>query len=313
MTTELLYEFLILSKTLNYSAAAKNLFISQSVLSKHIKSLENELHTTLLLRDTHNVTLTASGHLLATEAEDILSQCNHAVNLVKLQEIPTTGDIKIACALELSYAAHIQVFTRNFMGKYPEINIAIEVHSNGTPEEMLNYADFVFTPCEYQNLPPHIYTHLLQVHGTYVALYPNHPLLSKPLLQIRELEGETIIVPFMNELFGPYAKNWQVLKHYNHEKINCIPAPNLSSALFLVSIGKGIAVIPRYAKNLLPNNLFTIGLSSPNCQFNEYLYYRSSEDNNAATLFYKEFLQTYIQNGALPDVSYPINRKINSV
>ena len=45
MKTETLYEFLVLSKTLNYSKAAENLYISQSVLSKHIQEMEKELGT----------------------------------------------------------------------------------------------------------------------------------------------------------------------------------------------------------------------------------------------------------------------------
>ena len=40
-------EFIALTKTENYLEAAENLFTSQSSLSKHIKSLEAELGTTL--------------------------------------------------------------------------------------------------------------------------------------------------------------------------------------------------------------------------------------------------------------------------
>ena len=48
MKTEQLYEFLVLSRTLNYSRAADALYISQSVLSKHILEMEQELNTSLL-------------------------------------------------------------------------------------------------------------------------------------------------------------------------------------------------------------------------------------------------------------------------
>ena len=40
-------EFIALTKAENYLEAAENLFISQSSLSKHIKSFEVELGTTL--------------------------------------------------------------------------------------------------------------------------------------------------------------------------------------------------------------------------------------------------------------------------
>ena len=69
MKTEQLYEFLVLSRTLNYSRAADALYISQSVLSRHILEMEQELNTSLFFRTTHNVSLTPAGHLLARKAE----------------------------------------------------------------------------------------------------------------------------------------------------------------------------------------------------------------------------------------------------
>ena len=64
MNTDRLYEFLTLAQTLNYSKAVETLFISQSVLSKHIKDLEKELDVELFIRNTHSVTLTNAGQIL---------------------------------------------------------------------------------------------------------------------------------------------------------------------------------------------------------------------------------------------------------
>ena len=48
MNTERLYEFLVLSRVLNYSRAAKALYISQPILTRHIQALEAELGVPLL-------------------------------------------------------------------------------------------------------------------------------------------------------------------------------------------------------------------------------------------------------------------------
>lgn len=296
MTTERLYEFLILSKTLNYSTAAQNLYISQSVLSKHIKSMEEELHVPLFERTTHGVSLTAAGLLLAQKSGGLLEQCEQALNILHLQNTPLQGTIRIACSVELAHASHIQIFLSRFMERYPDIQVSLFISADGTPEAYLEQYDFVFTPCEYQNTAPYIQSKLLHIHGTYVLLPPGHPLLSKPSLLLRELEGETLIVPFMEELFGPYAKNWQLAKRYTHTQIHCISAPNLPTALFLVSIGKGIIIVPRYARNMIAGNTIMVGLSNPECQFREYLYYCSQHKNSAAQLFYQEFCSTYCLN-----------------
>nr|WP_296831006.1 LysR family transcriptional regulator [uncultured Marvinbryantia sp.] len=295
LSTEKLYEFLVLSKALNYSRAAANLYISQSVLSKHIQDMEQELGVKLFFRTTHGVSLTNSGKLLAQRTESLIDQCNRAVSLLQISNLPIQGNIRIACALELAQSAHMQIFVKRFLERYPDIFIDFDVKSGGMPERLLQTQvyDFVFSPCEYQNIPPDIQAHLVASHGTYAALYPGHPLISKSLIQLRELEGENIIVPFSHEYFGPYAKNWLLAKKYTHDRVTCIPAPNLSSALFQVAIGRGIAIIPRYAKKFASDNIFTIGIANAACRFNEYLYYNESIKNGAAKLFFAEFCSTY--------------------
>ena len=58
MNTTSLREFLTLAKTLSFSHAAKELFISQSVLTRHIRELEKEFGagkcTELKLGDRHD-------------------------------------------------------------------------------------------------------------------------------------------------------------------------------------------------------------------------------------------------------------------
>ncbi len=61
MRISYLKEFIILSKCLNYSLAAKHLNITQPGLSRHIAALEDEIGVKLFSRDTHKVTLTRSG------------------------------------------------------------------------------------------------------------------------------------------------------------------------------------------------------------------------------------------------------------
>lgn len=298
MNTQKLYEFLVLSKALSYSKAASVLYISQSALSKHIREMEKELGTELFRRTTHGVSLTNAGTLLSQKAASLIDRCNEASRRIHLADVPLTGRIHIACVLELSYAAHIRVFISRFTEKYPDIDIDVTVLSEGTSEDMLNNMeyDFLFTPCEFINPPQGIQVHLIQSHGVFAALYPGHPLLSKSSIQLRELEGETIIVPFSHQLFGPYAKNWILVQKYTHNQATCRRAPNLPSALYEVQLGRGIALVPRYIKNLVSNTVFFTGISTDTCRFNEYLYYRESSENKAVQLFFEEFQKAFFHS-----------------
>ena len=61
--------FLKLAETLNFSSAAKELFITQSTLSQQILNLEREFDQPLFVRNSHEVQLTEAGRLLMPHAQ----------------------------------------------------------------------------------------------------------------------------------------------------------------------------------------------------------------------------------------------------
>lgn len=105
MNTERLYEFLVSSRVLNYSRAAKALYISQPILTRHIQALEAELGVPLLKRTTHGVALTEAGRLLSNQTEGLLEKCDRALGLTRVRNMPVKGRVRIACELEISYAS----------------------------------------------------------------------------------------------------------------------------------------------------------------------------------------------------------------
>lgn len=64
-------EFVILAETRNYWAASERLFIGQSSLSKHIKTLENYLGAPLFHRTSRKVGLTEFGQLMLPYAQSV--------------------------------------------------------------------------------------------------------------------------------------------------------------------------------------------------------------------------------------------------
>ena len=71
MDLNLLKEFTLLARYLNYSRAARELNLNQPTLSRHIVQLEEELGVQLFLRDRQSVALTEAGRLFLPEAEAV--------------------------------------------------------------------------------------------------------------------------------------------------------------------------------------------------------------------------------------------------
>ena len=123
MNTGKLYEFLVLSRLLSYSKAADALYISQSVLTKHIQELEKELECQLLTRTTHGVALTEAGRVLAKEAPDLINKCDSTLRRLRSKNAWSQGSVRVGIALEFSYSNHIRSFFTNFSIQYPDIEL----------------------------------------------------------------------------------------------------------------------------------------------------------------------------------------------
>lgn len=296
MNTGRLYEFLVLTRLLNFSKAADALYISQSVLTRHIQELEKELGCPLLKRTTHGVSLTEAGKVLAKEAPELINKCDSALRRLRSRRAWSKGSVRVGIAMEFSYSSHIRSFFQQFSALYPDIELKYDVFTGSTPSQVVSEYDILFTPCVYHGLPENIHSLLVRRHGTHAILPPQHPLISTAAIYLHQLAGQTIIVPHAQELFGPYAQNWMLAEKATKGQISIIKVDNLSTALFLVSMGKGICIAPRYAINLMPAGTFDTTVSDVNCRFDEYLYYNET-DNEAAKLFYEEFLSTVPESG----------------
>lgn len=79
MNIEHLREFIYLAKTLSFSVTARQFYVSQSVLSKHIASMEGELGVKLFLRDSHHVRLSQSGKAFFEEACALVGGYDRAI------------------------------------------------------------------------------------------------------------------------------------------------------------------------------------------------------------------------------------------
>ena len=75
------------------TGAANYLHLTQPTLSRQIRDLENELGCTLLLRKSHQVTLTPEGMLLRQRAEEIVAMADKTQAEFSALENSIGGDI----------------------------------------------------------------------------------------------------------------------------------------------------------------------------------------------------------------------------
>lgn len=124
MDSDQLRTFISVAELLSFSAAAKELALSQPTVSQRIRRLEDEVGRTLLDRDTHGVRVTADGETLLRYARQIVRTTDEA--LARFTTPQPSGRIRIGSADDL---AHNQIadILRGFRRTNPHVSIEITV------------------------------------------------------------------------------------------------------------------------------------------------------------------------------------------
>ncbi|MEH7414931.1 LysR family transcriptional regulator [Neobacillus drentensis] len=71
--------FISVAEHLNFTEAAKQLFVAQPAVSQQIASLEKAIGLKLFLRDKHSVQLTPAGRVFLNDAIEMLNKSEEAV------------------------------------------------------------------------------------------------------------------------------------------------------------------------------------------------------------------------------------------
>ncbi len=276
MTTERLQEFFVLASILNYSRAAENLFISQSVLSRHMKALEEELSVRLFVRDTHHVSLTAEGKLLLLEASPLLQKAERITAAATDPEIRTEGRIMITYQ-EQTLCTPIMDRIREYRKRYPNIVLDFRLIPSSPDISVIGESDYLLSPCDFSDqLPAGMQRRLLYQQQALLAYPPHHRFGDLQSISLRELTASHLFVPFAHEMFGPYARNALLASRRSKGIINRIHVPSPAEGLLRVELGEGMMIIPHHLKRQIYPGTRTLRILDSECVFPVYLYYRTT-------------------------------------
>ena len=112
--------FLALAEELHFWKTSEKVFITQSALSRHIKSLEQELGVMLFERDKRNVKLTDAGAFLREEFTRILTDVDSVTRRAKQIAAGELGTIRIGHPASITFSVLPEILL-GLAQKYPEI------------------------------------------------------------------------------------------------------------------------------------------------------------------------------------------------
>ena len=185
--------FVKLAETLNFSTAAKELFITQSTLSHQILQLENELQQPLFLRNSHEVSLTEAGQTLLPLAKETLHSADNC--LLRLEELKNLEGGELNIGVTFSFASIMAETVTAFLRRYPHVKVNV---TQSTMAELMTQLenhelDFVlaFKPSVAN---PKIDSQILFHHRLAAVVSERHALAGKKSVTFEELQRYDLVM-----------------------------------------------------------------------------------------------------------------------
>jgi len=231
------------------AAAERRLHTSQPSLSRQIRDLENQVGAELLSRSVHGVELTAAGKAFLDHARLALMQVDAAVEAARKAAQPARKAFAIGFQTghEMNWLPRAMHVLRDELK-----NIEIKISSDYSPDlaEALvrGHLDLAFMRVEpgYE-----LGYHVVDREPLIVLMPSDHRLTTRQTIHPRELVGETFIggsnkATVLRAVTEDYLRRSGVDIQLDHR------VDNLAMAMSLVASTRGLALMPAYAKNLLP-------------------------------------------------------------
>jgi DNA-binding transcriptional LysR family regulator len=118
--------FLTAANTLNFTAAARQLHMSQPSVSQHIRELENYFDTSLFLRDGRRVSLTDAGKSLVPMAQELISASIRIEETMRSLKGEVYGHLIVGCSTT-SGKYILPFLLADFLKRYPQVEATCEV------------------------------------------------------------------------------------------------------------------------------------------------------------------------------------------
>lgn len=227
MTEQQLLAFRTVCRTLNFSAAARELYCTQPALSYQIRSLEKELGLSLFVRSTTQVALTDAGRALLPHVEQLYQ--NLLVTRTAMKGFAQKKQLVLRLAPVLLQRDPIYpVMMEHLHESLP--GYEWEVDTRTPPRDLYQMlcteADGCIRMPTDPPQPEVLYTPIMQ-SSIFILAAPEHPLAGHRPLPLSELAGQRIyyepiyqgIVGFVQAQFPSYCAAPEYIPEESYESV----------------------------------------------------------------------------------------------
>ena len=244
--------FIAVAEMGSLTEAARRLYTSQPSLSRQIRDLEDEVGVELLSRSVRGVELTAAGKAFLDHARLALMQVDAAVDTARTAAQPArkTFAIGFQTGLEMNWLPQAMHLLHDELK-----NIHVTITSDYSPDLakalVRGRLDLAFMRAE----PDYDLEYVVVDREPLIVLMPNdHRLTAREAVRPQDFLGE-IFIGGSNKAAVLRAVTEAYLRRSGLDIKLDHGIDNMAMAISLVASTRGLALMPAYAKNLLPESV----------------------------------------------------------
>ncbi len=234
--------FVDISKRESFTKAADDIYVSQSALSKSVKSLEQELNVTLIDRTSKSFNLTEEGRTLYVEGEKLLQYIDESQDKIIEKIHRSRRRLRIGVPPVISTVYFSQLLFR-FIKQYPNIELEISEVGANIVQNQINAGNIDIGVVILPIINTDNY-HIIPAMSSDNALIVNkdHPLASRDEVDFKELEHEDFLILDRNYmLHDRIIKNCEIAGFYPHITTESSQWDFLAE---MVAYNQGISILP---------------------------------------------------------------------
>nr|MBR4281815.1 LysR family transcriptional regulator [Clostridia bacterium] len=235
----------------SFTKAAMQHYISQTAITQQMHSLEENVGTKLLDRNSRPVALTSAGKVFLKEAREILARMDAALLRTREASTGLEGELRIGYTKGYEHS-DLPQYLRRFHQEYPNVLISCyRCDTDMLAAGLINgQYDVIFT-WDSTNLRQEDVLHMqvFEQVPLRVALYANHPLARRKELTRKDLKQENIL--FMSpsgtgDSFGD-AFYINLYQQAGYQPNILLRSNDMESILMMVAAEEGISIVPEYS------------------------------------------------------------------
>jgi DNA-binding transcriptional LysR family regulator len=233
--------FLAVAEEQSFTRAAAELYVSQPVLSKQIRRLEQVLRVRLLHRDSRGVKLTAAGSALLVEVRRMLTNWDGVLPAVIAADSSEQRVVRVSMQTSIGRDLYPAILDR-FARARPDWRVALKLSDWTDPSSgLLGHgadAALIWLPA-----PAGIDVQVLLREPRWVALPGRHPLTGQDEVDFADLWDEPFIA--LPELARPMREFWLAVDERRGRPARiAMEATNPDETFEAVASGLGVHLLP---------------------------------------------------------------------